>query len=213
MDQALIVNTPPKQVAAPELPTLEVVKRYVAEWKQLENYNMQEDSLKLLFQTFCPENTKLEHVLLKVSALNDFYSTNIYNKYAVAKHIIGLNIDPRLAKSDKSLVNELAQAQIGEKVRNLYSFASKYCSHHRPADYPIYDRYVEKMLLYFLKIDHFTEFTKPELKQYNRFLEIILAFRNYYGLTNFSLREIDIYLWLGGKEAFPPKYKKAKTKL
>lgn len=72
--------------------------------------------------------------------------------------------------------------------------------------YPIYDQYVEKMLLHFGKADRFAEFTKPELKQYDRFLAIILAFQSHYGLTAFSLRQIDIYLWLGGKRAFPPKY-------
>ena len=198
---------PLKQIAtAPEPPTPDVVQQFLTTWDGLDNYALQERSLALLFQTFCPRNTTLEHVLLKVSALNDFYSTNIFNTYAVARHIVGLNIDPLLAKADKVLVNALAQVPIGGKIRNFYSFATKYCNHHRSDDYPIYDQYVEKMLLYFGKADRFTEFTKPELKQYDRFLEIILAFRSHYGLTAFSLRQIDIYLWLGGKRAFPPKY-------
>lgn len=29
---------------------------------------------------------------------------------------------------------------------NFYSFASKYCSHHNPLDYPIYDIYVDEVL-------------------------------------------------------------------
>lgn len=190
----------------PEPPTPEIVNQLLTEWQSLNNYVLQEKSLALLFNTFCPQNTNIEHVLLKVSALNDFYSTNIFNKYAVARHIISLNIDPLLANSDKALVNMLALVPIGGKVRNFYSFASKYCSHHRSADYPIYDQYVEKMLMHFGKVDRFLKFTKPELKQYERFLEIILAFRNHYGLTGFSLRQIDVYLWLGGKKAFPPKY-------
>ncbi len=192
--------------SSPEPPTPEVVNRFLADWKSLDNYVLQEQSLALLFKTFCPQNTKVEHVLLKVSALNDFYSTNIFNKYAVARHIISLNIDPLLARSDKALVNVLAQVPIGGKVRNFYSFASKYCSHHRSTDYPIYDQYVEKMLMHFGKVDCFLKFTKPELRRYQRFLEIILAFRSHYGLTSFSLRQIDVYLWLGGKKAFPPKY-------
>lgn len=193
-------------VGAPDTPTPGVVQGFLAAWNGLDNYALQERSLALLFQTFCPENTTLEHVLLKVSALNDFYSTNIFNTYAVARHIVGLKIDPLLAKADKDLVNILAQVPIGGKVRNFYSFATKYCNHHRSDEYPIYDQYVEKMLLYFGKADHFAGFTKPELKQYSRFLDIILAFRTHYGLGDFSLRQIDIYLWLGGKKAFPPKY-------
>jgi hypothetical protein len=34
---------------------------------------------------------------------------------------------------------------------NFYSFATKYCSHHKPEMYPIYDSYVDKMLGYFKK--------------------------------------------------------------
>lgn len=190
----------------PELPTPAVVQRFLTEWDGLDNYALQERSLALLFQAFCPNNTSLEHVLLKVSALNDFYSTNIFDTYSVARHIVKLNIDPLLAQANKELVNKLAQVPIRDKVRNFYSFASKYCNHHRSDEYPIYDQYVEKMLVHFSKNDRFVAFAKPELKNYERFLEIILAFRRHYGLTQFSLRQIDIYLWLAGKKAFPPKY-------
>ena len=167
---------------------------------------MQERALALLFRKFCPRNTDPEHVLLKVSALNDFYSTNIFDKYSVARHIVKLNIDSRLADSDRDLVNELTQVRIKSRVINFYSFATKYCNHHNTADYPIYDSYVEKMLLYFNRVGKFADFKKLDLKNYARFVEIILAFRSHYSLNQFSLREIDIYLWLDGKDAFPPSY-------
>jgi hypothetical protein len=190
----------------PAPPTPAEVDRCLAAWQTLDNYVLQERSLSLLFKNFCRENTKVEHVLLKVSALNDFYSTNIFNKYAVARHIVGLDVDARLISKDITLVNELAAVPIGSKTKNFYSFATKYCSHHSPDAYPIYDQYVEKMLVHFGKVDHFHEFKKPELKSYKRFLEVILAFQQFYGLNNYSLRQIDAYLWLGGKEAFPPTY-------
>ena len=41
-----------------------------------------------------------------------------------------------------------------------------------------------------------------ELQKYSRFVEIIHAFREHYSLGRFSLRQIDIYLWLAGKDAF-----------
>ena len=65
------------------------------------------------------------------------------------------------------------------------------------------------MLVHFGKLDRFTEFTKPELKRYARFVKIILAFRDHYHLSSFPLRQIDIYLWLGGKKAFSRQYKVA----
>lgn len=190
----------------PEEPTPSVVQRFLARWNTLESYVLQEQALKLLFTEFCPSNSMVEHVLLKVSALNDFYSTNIFNKYAVAKHISGLAFDSRLLASDLSLVNDIALVTIAGKPRNFYSFASKYCSHHKPPAYPIYDQYVEKMLLHFCKRDRFHVFSRRDLKSYATFVEVILAFRDYYNLQAFTLRQVDVYLWLGGKQAFPPVY-------
>ena len=190
----------------PEEPSPTVVQRFLTQWETLDNYVLQERSLKLLFDSFCPLNSEVEHVLLKVSALNDFYSTNILNKYAVAKHITGLNVDSRLRRADLALVNEIALVPIGQKVKNFYSFASKYCSHHNSIAYPIYDQYVEKMLLHFSKRHQFVSVKKAELRSYAKFLDVILAFRKHYGLDAFSLRQIDVYLWLGGKQAFPPKF-------
>ncbi|MGH9929871.1 MAG: hypothetical protein ACREA9_11695 [Pyrinomonadaceae bacterium] len=126
-------------------------------------------------------------LLLKVSALNDFYSTNIFDTYSVAKHILKKNIDQRLKVGDHSLVNELARVTIRGKQRNFYSFASKYCSHHFPDWFPIYDSYVEKMLLYYARADYFASFHKNDLKSYGSFVEIIRNFQSHYGLGQFSL--------------------------
>lgn len=188
--------------SSPKPPSVGLTEFYLRKWETLEKYKFQEDALTLLFQQFCPTNDNVVHVLLKVSALNDFYSTNIYNTHAIAKHIVALNADQRIAAGDRSIVNEIAAVTIAGKARIFYSFASKYCNHHKPESFPIYDSYVEKMLLHFLKADRFVAFRKPDLKQYKRFVEIIVAFRKHYSLEQFSLREIDIYLWLAGKEAF-----------
>jgi len=174
---------------------------------QLENYRLQEASLGLLFHSLCPENKEIEHVLLKVSALNDFYSTNIFNTYSVAKHILKKDIDARLKATDYSLVNEIARVAIKEKSKNFYSFASKYCSHHKPTSYPIFDSFVEKMMLHYKAADGFNGFDKGDLKNYERFIEIIKSFQSFYKLEKFLLRKIDIFLWLAGKEWFPRHYK------
>ena len=190
----------------PPTPDEEIVDVYLDEWGTLENYILQEHSLSLLFNELCPDNTKIENILLKVSALNDFYSTNIFDTYTVSKHILNCKIDEELEKGDIGLVNKIAPVTIAGKTRNFYSFASKYCSHHKPETYPIYDSYVEKMLWHFKKKDKFSRFKKYELKKYDIFLEVIQAFKNFYNLNKFSLRQIDIYLWLAGKEFFPNKY-------
>ena len=193
------MNNPPQ-------PNKSIVKSYLKRWETLENYKLQEQSLNLLFHSYCPNNNQLEQILLKVSALNDFYSTNIFDTYTVAKHILKCNIDKDLSAGNEALVNKIAPVTINGKTRNFYSFASKYCSHHKPESYPIYDSYVDKMLMHFKKKDKYDTFVKPNLKEYQRFIEIIKNFQKHYNLESFTLREIDIYLWLAGKEYFPNKY-------
>ena len=179
---------------SPETPSVELTESYLRKWTTLEKYKFQEDALALLFQEWCPHHDNIVHVLLKVSALNDFYSTNIYNTHAVANHIVSLKVDQRVAGGDHSVVNEIATVVIGGTERNCYSFASKYCNHHNPEPFPIYDSYVEKMLLHFQKSDGFASFDKADLKQYERFVEIIKAFRRHYSLGQFSLLDQPLHL-------------------
>ena len=174
---------------------------------------MQEQSLGLLFQTFCPSNTVLEHILLKVTALNAFYSTNILSTFPVAKHIQKLEIDGRLLAGDKGLVNDLARVTIAGSPKNFYSFASKYCNHHVPESFPIYDSFVEKMLIHYSSVDRFAFFTREDLKNYKDFVVVITNFRRFYNLNSFTLRQIDIYLWLAGKDCFPRNYGKKKKSI
>ena len=127
-------------------PSAEEVRRYRCLWEELENYKEQENALNVLFAGHSG-NTEKKYVLLKVVALNHFYSTNIFNVYAVAKHIVGIrDFDARLRKGNLSIVEELRNKDKNGTGRDLYSFATKYCSHHVPEKFPIYDRYVHKVL-------------------------------------------------------------------
>lgn len=190
-------------------PSPKRVDRYLSKWERLENYVLQESSLRKLFTRTYPRNDEIDDVLIKVCALNDFYSTNIYKPYPVARHIVELNIDPRLEERDYTLVNAIAKVDLGGvKPRNLYSFATKYCSHHAPEDFPIFDSFVEKLLKHLKKQDGFSSFTNADLKDYPSYREILLQFRKFYGLQAYTLKEIDKYLWQQGKEVFQKKTKK-----
>src|SRR5258707_15659667 len=123
----------------PLRPTVSLVNDRLREWETLEKYTLQEACLSLLFRELCPRNDEISHVLLKVSTLNDFYSTNIFDTHSVAKHILSLRVSDRIESGDASLVNELALVSIGGKQRNFYSFASKYCNRHNDDASPIYD--------------------------------------------------------------------------
>lgn len=150
-------------------PSAEQVEHYLRAWDELENYHLQEDALDKLFFTLCPGNTDMSDILLKVAALNDFYSTNIFSVYPVAKHILSLDSDARLKAGDVTLVSDIQRVIISNVERNFYSFATKYCSHHNPLDYPIYDSYVEKVLCHFRDRDKFASFKTPDLKDYEKF--------------------------------------------
>lgn len=187
-------------------PNKKEVQKYLDKWDSLESYVLQENALdKLFFKTY-PKNTDISDILIKASALNDFYSTNIFSIFPVAKHILNLNIDDRLASGDETLVNDISNIIINGKLKRFYSFATKYCSHHFPKIFPIYDSYVEKILLYFKKKDNFTQFKKEDLKDYKIFKDILIKFKKYYNIDEFNLKDIDRYLWQLGKDYFPKKY-------
>lgn len=188
-------------------PTVEEIRKYLEKWDALDNYVLQESSLSKLFTQTYPLNNKMDDVLIKVCVLNDFYSTNIFSPFKVASHIVDLKIDQRLKNEDLELVNDIAKVWVNKtKEINFYSFATKYCSHHKPTVYPIYDSFVEKLLMYFKKTDKFYDFKRSELKIYSRYRGILFNFQKFYGLEKYNLKEIDKYLWQVGKDYFPKKY-------
>ena len=193
-------------------PSIEQVEIYLTKWDGLENYHLQEDALNKLFFELCPKNVDVTDILLKASTLNNFYSTNIFSIYPVAKHICALDIDARLKAGDVTLVGDIQYVTIGETLKNFYSFATKYCSHHNPIDYPIYDSYVDEVLRYFRKRDGFSDFQDVDLKDYAKFKNILIEFRAFYGLEKHKLKQIDQYVWQLGKEYFPKNYGKKKEK-
>ena len=188
-------------------PNKQQVLLYLNNWDKLDNYVLQESSLKKLFTKTYPNNTELDEILIKVCSLNDFYSTNIFSPFTIAKHIKTLDIDKNLARDELTLVDKISKVRMtGGKYRNFYSFASKYCSHHKPDTYPIYDSFVDKILVYFRKRDTFYDFSNNDLKNYQKFYEIILAFISFYNLEEFNVKDIDKYLWQLGKDYFPKSY-------
>ena len=190
-------------------PSIEEIKKYLKKWDNKEYCN-KEEALNKLFFEICPKNTDIKDILLKASTLNDFYSTNIFSIYPVAEHILDSNIDSRLKAGDTKLVEYIKKVPIGDDSRELYSFVSKYCSHHNPEEYPIYDSYVDKVLWYFRKRpdcsdsenSSFSNFKRKDLKDYVKFKGIIIEFQKFYGLNEYSLKQIDQYLWQLGKEYF-----------
>lgn len=204
-NQPKVVKEKPTKKDIPAI-TIEEAKRWLNHWHELEDYTAQEDAINRLFNGEFKSNDNLQNILIKCSVLNDFYSTNIFKIYPVAKHILELNIDGRLKVGDSSLVNDIALVNISGVEKNFYSFATKYCSHHNPVDYPIYDSYVAKVLNYYHRKDRFADFNEIDLKQYTKFKDILIKFRSFYKLEQLNLKELDMFLWQYGKEYFPNNY-------
>jgi len=194
-------------------PSSEQVNVYLDKWDSLENYTAQESALNKLFWKTAPTNNSLDDILVKVATLNDFYSTHIKSIFTVARHILQLGIDERLHLGDENIVDEIANVTMPNgKMRNEFSFATKYCSHHRADNYPIYDSYVDKLLCYFRDVDGFANFHRDDLRKFSVFKRTILEFRKFYSLEDFTVKEIDKYLWQLGKESSPNKYYGQKSK-
>lgn len=195
-------------------PSAEQAQSYLSRWEtqeEFEKYRHQEDALSLLFRQLCPNNEKIEDILLKVATLNDFFSTNIYGVYPVAAHILSLHIDGRLQRGDISLVGDIQRVTVKGKEINFYSFATKYCSHHRPDVYPIYDRYVDDVLRYFQRADCFSTIASFNLKDYVQFKQVMDEFSSFYELGDISPWARDKYLWMLGKEHFTKTYGASNT--
>jgi hypothetical protein len=143
------------------------------------------------------------------------HSTNIFDTYRIAKHILNLRIDDALSVSDPTIVGKIANEHgilksKGNGNRNFYSFATKYCSWHNKDSYPIYDSYVHKVLVAYRNRDKFSNFNSIDLRDYEKFKKIMVDFKTTYLLTNHNLKEIDKFLWLYGRDIFPNTYKKPK---
>ncbi|MBR3596675.1 MAG: hypothetical protein IKL47_06835 [Clostridia bacterium] len=114
--------------------------------------------------------------------------------------------------SDEALpkrVDELNDKVYEATKKHIYSFSTKFFSHHRPDIYPIYDSYVDKLLRYYRDEYQFFSFKDEKLLNYEGFYEVYIKFKKYFGLTQFTARDIDKFLWQAGKHHFP-KYKDEK---
>lgn len=200
-----------------QTPTNELVDEYIDKFNKDERYFLADKAIINLFQKF-PENKNLEDILLKISVINDLYSTNIFGTFNMARHIQQLNIDTELRQGNPEIVTTITsghgiRSTRTDKEINFYSFATKYCNWHNKEAYPIYDSFVDKILIAYRDKDSFSKFEDAELKNFKRFKNIIGDFKNNYSLTRHNLKEIDKFLWIYGKTIFPNNYGKTrKTK-
>ena len=197
-------------------PNVDIV-RYLDKWKTLEEYVVHENALHDLFSRRGEDYLSQNDLMIKCSVLNDFYGTNIYEVYHLVKHYSKIsNLAQRLEEpptEQNDLVKELryvpvprpANSKRKKDTIDYYSFASKFCSHHNPELFPIYDYYVDRVLREF-RNHKVMNFRNDDLLNYSKFVKNIKEFQKIYGLEKYSVKEIDMYLWQLGKECFPIRY-------
>ena len=214
-----------------KIPTHALVDSYISKWHKLDNYVNQEIALNKLFKILLPKNDKFEDVLLKVTVLNKFYSTKILDTYSLSTKIVEIKkLDDRLKKGDMSLIDEISVIPIGGQKRSFYSFASKYCNHHNEEAFPVFDSFVEKVIMYLIINDRETiinsntisnemktllssKITKSRIQaflreKYKNFTSVLTDIRHVYKLENVSYSDFDKFLWLWGKDMFVKQFKK-----
>jgi len=108
-----------------------------------------------------------------------------------------LRIDAQLDAGSLDLVDQIAKVRIGDKERNNLSFASKYCSWHRPESYPIYDAYAEKCLWAYRQ-QFGLSFPRKNLWDYSSFVTAVMEFQNRFELQTLKFKQIDKFLYLKG---------------
>lgn len=182
-----------------KIPSEELVEEYYENFKNSERYYLADKAIEKLIEKF-PKNNTLEHILLKTIVINDLYSTQIYGTVEMAKHIKSLNIDKGLEIKSPDIVTKIATGKIAGKRKYFYSFASKYCNWHDRENFPIYDKYVERLIWEYKKQYSFVSFRRRDLRDYPKYKIAIKKFREYYKLTKFNYKELDKFLWLYGKK-------------
>lgn len=166
-----------------------------------------EEALLSLFRQY-PANSSPADVLLKVTCLNTLYSTQIRLYSArvpsildVVYHIVNANIDSDLRVGSPEVIGRIATIKIAEKAnRYYYSFATKYCSWHKPESYPIFDSRVLQYLCYLRNQDFLSHFSQDSLWIYTEFKRVIEEFRSNNKLEDFTFKQLDKFLYLQGSK-------------
>jgi len=178
-----------------------VLKKDKTKLNREDRYTFAEKILKV---EFAKKDNSIEQIYKKVVLLNSLYSTNIYATFEVAINISKIkNFEKRVENGDLTLVKEIRKNLIGDSIKDFYSFATKYCHHHNPNKYPIYDSYVEGMLIdYLYELEPGKRVYQSKMKEYDYFKMNIDHLAELWDLSSdYLYAKLDKFLWQKGKES------------
>jgi len=217
------------QIAKLNIPTPcpKEVERLICDWnhsKKMEHYRKQEEFIRAYFEKN-PLNDDLDIVIVKVCILNNFYSTNLNTPIRVAERIRRIEFDKKInvPQGETSLIAAITaegkrdgDIEVDEEKygnhRNCYSFATKYCHHHKSESFYIYDSNIAKILLHFRKDFLEEKLSKKNMEakmknDYSFFATCMDKFKKHFNISDDNWR-LDKYLWQLGKKHFPTSKKK-----
>lgn len=143
-----------------------------------------------------PDND-YESALVKTSALNQLYFTNVMAVFRMGRHIESLAKNGVFEKSDPvEIVGDIATLDGENAKRRHWVFASKFGHFFIDEDrFPIYDRLAADVLLFHTgERLNIAERHNPYREFYDRFQEV----REVSGLSEESCSDLDSYLWFAG---------------
>jgi hypothetical protein len=176
-----------------------IFERDPASLKRKDRYPFADLILK---KEFKKKNIELDQIYKKVVLLNSLYSTNIFATFDVALKIFKIdNFYDRIKQGDISLIGDIRRHRISGQKKNFYSFATKYCHHHNPGSFPIYDSLVEKALLFFLNKEGAKKHVRKKMKGYKYFKSSMDELANIWQLPKtYKYEKLDKFLWEKGKK-------------
>lgn len=177
------------------IPSKKDAEWFIKTWREVGKFSAPVDAMFKICQQY-PNNNNLEEVLIKCAVIDNYSSTNVFDLYKMADHIVGKHIDEKLKNGDYTVVYDISQVVIGGNIRNFYSFATKYCHYHNPDCFAIYDSYVAKALCSFPDNDGIT--VDDLRNHYDAFIDVLNEFNHHYVL-NLSFDDLDKYLWRLGR--------------
>lgn len=169
--------------------------------------------LDKFYSTRIPSIVKYARAICEIEGLDRMLKTGDLKA-------VGL-ISTILKKYNQDHPEENKRPKKAENSRYI-SFASKYCSHHDVSGnhFPIFDS-IASNLLYQYNLQEEKKLypyermvlicgesrgrewkclTKKKLNNIFLYKDLLIAFRDYYNLQEFKLKELDIFLWMYGKE-------------
>jgi hypothetical protein len=176
-------------------PTLQRVAEEIDTFNKAEEFV--ETTVKNLFEARRANTSKYE-VLAKVVVLNQLYSARVLNKHVqgFAEKIAKSDIDPMLDEGSPEAVTAICSCC---NEMRYYSFATKYCTWHRPDLYCMWDGNMDRALWHYQERYRFSDFKryKPNY-EYPVLRRVVGEFRATFGLESINFKGIDQFLWRMG---------------